>query len=373
MKALCENDLKKGPGYGLLSIRGAQLGAKHTFAVQRAGDRKFLGVTGWQDTEEHLSPILENVDGDALIMEVGPQVLDRLDPLENYRVILYGLGAPQATLLELGPLTYSGVGASGAVGNADFSKKEAAPKPEPVKAPEPVAPPPPPVAEPAPVPENLQMAATPAKKTSPILLALVVLVLLALAGAAGWWFFLRDTGVQSPPAVEETAKDPAGTESDPATDPATDPAAPPADDTASQGGQGAANPENPDPSQAPAPESADPAATAAPAEPAAPTIVKRSAKTIVTEFMVSKGPTKDALAMANALMANPEVSDPDSPEAQDSRFILIEYAAEGGEGEAMYNLAQIYDPKLPAYGTIIKDETQATFWYNKAKAAGYKP
>lgn len=369
MKALCENDKEKGPGYGLLSIRDAQLGAKHSFAVQRAGDRKFLGLTGWQDTEERLSPLTENVNADVLTIEVGPQVVDRLDPLENYRVILYGLGAPQATILELGALSYSGVGASGAVGQANFTKKEAAPKPAPVEAPPPVepcsVPEPAAIAAPVPVQEELQMAAATSKKTSPLLLALLVLLLLAFAGAAGWWFFLRDTA-QTPPVAEETAQTP----KEPATEePTTEESA--QDVAANKEGEadgaidavGEGNAENPDPTttQTPAPEQA------------APAIVKRPAKAFVTEFMVAKGPAKDALAMANGLLANPEVSDPDSAEAQDARFILLEYAAEGGEAEAMYALAQIYDPKLPQYGTIIKDETQATLWYNKAKAAGYKP
>ncbi len=54
----------------------------------------------------------------------------------------------------------------------------------------------------------------------------------------------------------------------------------------------------------------------------------------------------------------------------DGAFLLIEDAAQQGEPEAMFLLAQFYDPlsTLPR-GTIGKDESQALDWYRKAAAS----
>ena len=62
-----------------------------------------------------------------------------------------------------------------------------------------------------------------------------------------------------------------------------------------------------------------------------------------------------------------------SEESSDAAFLLIEQAAQNGDNaEAMYLLAQFYDPSatLPR-GTIQPDLVQAHDWYKNARDKGY--
>ncbi len=74
---------------------------------------------------------------------------------------------------------------------------------------------------------------------------------------------------------------------------------------------------------------------------------------------------EDAVALAKSL--------PQKPERADAAFILLEYAAETGNGEAAKYVARYYDPTddLPS-GTIRKNPEIAYGWYQKALAGGHE-
>ena len=74
---------------------------------------------------------------------------------------------------------------------------------------------------------------------------------------------------------------------------------------------------------------------------------------------------EDAMALAKSL--------PQKPERADAAFILLEYAAETGNGEAAKYVARYYDPTddFPS-GTIRKNPEIAYDWYQKALAGGHE-
>jgi TPR repeat protein len=72
---------------------------------------------------------------------------------------------------------------------------------------------------------------------------------------------------------------------------------------------------------------------------------------------------EEALALANSL--------PESPERADAAFLLLEFAAEGGNSEAALAVARYYDPTDTApSGTIRKNPETAYSWYKQARAGG---
>jgi hypothetical protein len=72
---------------------------------------------------------------------------------------------------------------------------------------------------------------------------------------------------------------------------------------------------------------------------------------------------KDAVGLAKSL--------PQKPERADAAFILLEYAAEAGHGEAALIVAQYFDPtSTDDSGTIIKDPAAAYEWYQVALSKG---
>ncbi len=62
---------------------------------------------------------------------------------------------------------------------------------------------------------------------------------------------------------------------------------------------------------------------------------------------------------------------PEGPERADAAFLLLEFAAEKGHGEAAFLVARYYDPneEMPS-GTIHKDAQSAYEWYRAAAGAG---
>jgi hypothetical protein len=62
---------------------------------------------------------------------------------------------------------------------------------------------------------------------------------------------------------------------------------------------------------------------------------------------------------------------PDKPESTDAAFLLLEYAADGGNAEAAKAVGEYYDPSLDfASGSIHKNPTSAYEWYRTALAGG---
>jgi len=72
---------------------------------------------------------------------------------------------------------------------------------------------------------------------------------------------------------------------------------------------------------------------------------------------------EDAVALAKSLAQKPERAD--------AAFILLEYAAEAGHGEAALIVARYFDPtSTDDSGTIIKDPAAAYEWYRVALSKG---
>jgi len=73
----------------------------------------------------------------------------------------------------------------------------------------------------------------------------------------------------------------------------------------------------------------------------------------------------EAVTMAKAL--------PDRPERADAAFLLLEYAAESGNGEAALAVGRFYDPAYEgSSGSIRKNPTTAFEWYQEALTKGQK-
>lgn len=72
----------------------------------------------------------------------------------------------------------------------------------------------------------------------------------------------------------------------------------------------------------------------------------------------------DALALARGL--------PDKPERADAAFLLLEYAADGGNSEAAMAVGEYYDPSLDlTSGSIRKNPARAYEWYRTARDGGH--
>lgn len=316
MKASYENDRALGPGYGLLVVSGAEAeaGERLGFCIRRSSDGRFLGRCGWQDAEEPLWPdeVRSGPEG-ALVLAVAPAVVNQLDELDPCRFSLYreGTGSLGACTLQMAGILYGDMSAGGNVATA--------PAPVAPKAPESVVETTQPVADPLP-----ELQPTPVKKGGLGWLVALLAGLGLLALGAWLWFSAGKPATPpqpTPPAAEEPAKD-----------------------------------------KAPQPEPAktEPAKTEpAKAEPAAPE-PKLSPKERVRTFLKQGGTPDAAVALSRELPK-------DSVEGQDAVFLLLEVAAEGGNGASMLEVARYYDPLSPApAGTLQKDPEQAWNWYVKA-------
>ena len=81
-QAFVEPDLKQPYGHAVVRLPGAAAAAADPrFLIRREGYEKgVLGPGGWQVGEAHLSPLSANTDGNGLIIHLGPQVVDLLEP-----------------------------------------------------------------------------------------------------------------------------------------------------------------------------------------------------------------------------------------------------------------------------------------------------
>lgn len=191
MQARYVNDAARGPGWGLLVIRGAQMDAGEAcaFSVQRAGDGLHLGSVGWQEAEEVLLPDRVERRGDELFLGVSPAVVDNLDELETYRVILRVEGRPpQCSGLELSAIRYARLVSGDGISVV---------RPEPEAQPEPVAlADPKPLPNPLPTPEPETPPAVPERKKR--LLFLLVPGALLAAVSVFLWFWAAPEQASAP-------------------------------------------------------------------------------------------------------------------------------------------------------------------------------
>lgn len=194
MRASITADPTRGPGYGIIEVRGAGHMPDPVFVIYRS-DGKSLSGGGWQESESALRPDAWENDGGNLRLAVGPAVVNEMDNLESYRISLPGSGLCP---LSVQNLVYSHMGGGQGVGSfvplPDPSpvQPQVAPEPGPEREPEPSPDPGPVEIPPAPLAEPLQLPSdgTEQKHGKTVLLA-VLLLLLLLAAAALWWFYLR--------------------------------------------------------------------------------------------------------------------------------------------------------------------------------------
>lgn len=202
MRASITADPTRGPGYGIIEVRGAGHMPDPVFVIYRS-DGKSLSGGGWQESESALRPDAWENDGGNLRLAVGPAVVNEMDNLESYRISLPGSGLCP---LSVQNLVYSHMGGGQGVGSfvplPDPSpvQPQVAPEPGPEREPEPSPDPGPVEIPPAPLAEPLQLPSdgTEQKHGKTVLLA-VLLLLLLLAAAALWWFYLR--APEAPPLL----------------------------------------------------------------------------------------------------------------------------------------------------------------------------
>ena len=322
MKVTFTQDIVHGPGYGAIQVTDApETAGAPTFSLQDTSTEEYLTDDGtWVGYKARITPVQHASVDSTLTLVIPPVVLAQLDAMQTYRFFLGDapVGCPARLPQELpaGYVTasWSGTGAMPEMA-APAPVTPAAPEPEPTVEPEPEL-------KPAPEPE-IETPQEPEKPKAKTALIIGVIVLLALMAAGAFWFLGRDKG-------GNTAEPAAPTEQ--VAEPAAQPAA------------------TPDVGQAPA------------QSPQAAKGFLASAR----QHLAGSANPDESLSMARPLRVA-GASEADS----DGAFLLIEDAAEKGSPEAMFLLAQFYDPlcELP-HGTIQPDLEQAHAWYRQAEDAG---
>lgn len=379
MKASFENDPARGPGYGF--IRLSELDIPETaplFSLRRSGDQLCMAVSDWQEAEERLKPDSFHFENGALLLSVSPLVVDRLDPLQIYRLTLFGGAESQRCSLELHHVCYSPLAPGCSV--AEVPPAQVAPT-APVVPPAPVVPTAPvaPVTPeaPAPLPElktpeaplDMSAAASSDKKNSsfgPWLIVAGLLVCLAIGGGV-WWYMDSRRATQTE-LLEKAEQDKVTAEKDAAEKAATEKSAMEKAEVEKAAADKQAVEKLAQEKVATAEkEAAEKAATEKEtaeklAQAETEKVAARSAKEQVRDFLRGSGTPADALSLSKQL---PTASVDD----QDALFLLMEAAADGGNAEAMLTVARFYNPAdASPSGTIIKDAEQAFIWLSKAKA-----
>lgn len=320
MKISYSDDTRRGAGHGILTCREADFPAGAWFmALLRASDQASLTGAGnggalWSGETRFLPVETEPARGGGLRVLLGPEVVNALDPLEQYLVMLkQEQGEPLKARLRVQGITYSPDGALDNTG-----ARAAAPAPAAAAAPQPTAPAAPPTEPPAPETPLTIAPPTPpaARRPSPVLVAVLAAALLA-GGLGAWKFFGSKAG--------EEAAALSGGEAAPA----------------SNGGNGA------------------PSGTSLPATP-------KTAEEQVRAFF--SGPDVTAAAALKLAAQLPKAT----PAEQDAVYRLYYFAAENEAPAAFLPYAACLDPAAPQWGSIDKDAAAAYAAYAKAAASDAK-
>lgn len=319
---------KNTPGHGSLCCTGVDVAQGDvSFSLQRSSDQCYLSSQGTWIQEQALFNTPARREDGALLIDVGPSVVNLLDTQETYRFSLHSGGAsgkPENAVLRIPSLNYDAAASTDNLPPPPSpamreTPREAPPLPDaPVETVLPTPPgeerqcppeaDPPSVADPA--PSDPEPARPPAAQKRTWLLMVGIVLLLCLA-------LLIWRSFPQPPA------------------PDPDPAAPP---------------------QAAAP-------TPAPA-PARDAPVQASTERRVTLFF--NGQNRTPAAAAELSRSLPRATRAD----QEAIYRLYYFAGENGETSVLMDYAACLDPTRPAWGGINKDPVAAWGIYEKAEAAG---
>jgi hypothetical protein len=305
------HDAERGGGFALIRIPGeAALAQDPRFRLTRYDGAEHFGPNGWRSGEATLRPDGAFADGADLVLEVGPDLVDRLE--DDVLVLeLVVNGAPKV-LVWPGDLPQSPPGStrSGLVpprrpvapGNGGATPVEVAEPPRPSPAPEPPPSPPPrlePLVPPSPPPARPGW-----------LLPLLILLVIAAGGGGAWWLWGRE--------------------------------------------------EQPAPTPAPAPQ-AEPAPQPAPAPPAA------------DAFNPARASVADAVQRARSPTELAEFAEAMRQAGRHDDWLLLEErAAEQGHVPSMRALARLFDPVGFTPGPLFQrpDPRQAARYWRDAHQAG---
>ncbi len=315
-------------GRAVIRVAGAAgAAASPGFRILREDwDDNALGPQGWQSSDALLQPDTAAASGPDLVLQVGWAVCQHLEA--GMYTFALPAGGIEAATLSWPDITPLHAGALDVLNQATAS----APVPLPASPPTPgpAAPPVPPPPSPKPVPAAQPVAPTPAdvppdRNLAPLYVLLALLLLLA-AGAGGWWVFGRPR-----PVIEAQTTPPTAAPSPPA--PPTPPAADPAPTLPT--------PPNPPPA------------------PAAPLLGSLSVPDVLT-----KAPNPAAIAAEGTRRLQGD--------RHDDGLLLLEAAADRGDGAAAAALGALYDPvRFHAGGPIPQpDPRQAARYYRDAARTG---
>ncbi len=361
------------PGYACIIVTNCpSLPPEIRCSIQRSSDGQYLSKEGlWGNTIETLIPENPYWDSETLTFFLPLHVVSDIDSLDGYALYVNELDRcildipEELNVLNASPTgCVTGVPEPEPVNTSGLPSQpmpQPMPQPVPQPAPEPAqfpgdqAMPPeagtgeeakPEADEPQEEVSSLSLSGQPeaeaGKKKNMVAVIAAIAVILLLAAGAGLYFSGVFDSTETPAPAEENA------DKDKAEDKAKEePAKPATEQPASE-------------APAEAPQAAQPAApqAEAPAQPLG------QARSLLREKAGSE-------ALLNA--AKPMRSAEASEESSDAAFLLIEQAAQNGDNaEAMYLLAQFYDPSatLPR-GTIQPDLAQAHDWYKNARDKGY--
>jgi hypothetical protein len=318
--------MEKGPGYGLLHIRDAEVGNMENarFSIKRGSDHNSLGHGGWQPAERFFQAQRILLDSDGFILAVGPEIVDHLDTRENYRLSIIRIdGSSAVAPLRVPEVSYSPVEGGRGLGVAPVTEPATLPPPPPA----PAAP------EQKDPEENTEADGSPdilpppesapvRRKGGGFAPLLLTVLLLALAGGAFavWQFFLKKNDL--PILAEDNL--------------------PPQTEARS-------------PSQAEKQGNTPKEKTAQ--------VPPKAALVHAREHLAGPADPAESVSLAKRLR--------ETRDGIDAAFLLLEDAAQKGDGEAMLLTGGYFDPADAApSGSIKKEPAAALAWYAKAKATG---
>lgn len=354
MKATITRDLDKGQGYGIIVITGAPaIPGVPAYSIQNSSAQEYLTQDGkWVSSKELITPERYGQLNGILSIAITPEILGQLDSLEAYRMTLGESGEPFSLLLP-------DVLPSGCIARVpDTDSTPPVPPVPPAAETQPVAEPatmePEPVAEPpltAPQPQKETQPEEPkpqSRSRQPLVIAIVVL-LVAIAGGLLWYLGQKSQTPEPQPGPaaalpEETPKTESGAlPAEPGDEPVP----------AQQDAEAQAQPE-------PQPEEAQSTTETRPVQQPRPFLAQAK------QYLGGSADPEESVRMAKPYRTPTATA----PEA-DGAFLLIEDAAQHDHAEAMFLLAQFYDPlNTLARGTIEPDAEQARNWYRKAANEG---